>query len=103
MVGYPGHVNYLCEELDLHPASQRFKDCLEAMENYSEPWWYTLRQDLGALAAKQFEEPTLLIRGNTFKKGIQKVCKRKISDDELSKKNQSLKDEFFSKYQEVQG
>lgn len=96
---YEGDFNYLRDELDIHPQSQRFEECLTAMKKYSSPWWYELKGDAKELAAMQMNEPVLLILMNTFKKGVEKVLGRKIGDNELSHNNTELKKEFEAHYQ----
>ena len=96
---YEGDFTYLQDEMDIHPLAELFEECLEAMHRYPSPWWFELRNDPAALAAKQIHEPALLVRMNTFKKGVEKVIGRKLAEGELTFKNMELKKEFDEKYQ----
>ncbi len=71
------------------------------MEEYSkngDAWWIEHSGDTAELAARQLEEPFLLIQMNDFVNGLQKVLGRPVNSKEISSKNKELIAEFKNKY-----
>ncbi len=95
--------DYVREVLRINPGTQcwHFEKCLQAMRQYNESWWRLLH-DEGELAAKQIDEPVLLIPIETFKAGVEAVIGRKITKYELSLQNLALIAEFKKKYSQYE-
>ncbi len=101
----PTNFAYLEEILEFRPSSnpERFDMCLEVMQKYSDKgdrWWYDLRGDCAKLAARQLDEPVLLIPLSVFVKGVADVLGRVPDRKELSSQNKALIAEFKEKYEE---
>ena len=101
----PSNFAYLEEILDFRPSSNpsRFDQCLDVMKKYSEKgdrWWIENHGDCVSLAARQLDEPVLLIPMEVFIKGITIVLGRIPNKSEISSHNEAFIAEFKEKYQE---
>lgn len=99
MAGYMGHFDYLEDVLGMKPSHKDFRRNLEAMEKYESPWWFELRNNPVELAAKQMEEPVLLIESDLFVKGVQKVLGTSVSKQALLQGDKDIIEAFKEKYQ----
>ena len=97
MRNYSSKVNYIENFLNVTPRNAKvFDTVFEAMLRYDTEWWHD--HDEGYKAYMQFDEPVLLVPIDTFKRGVEKVIGRTVSYKELSKKNDSLREEFSLMY-----
>ena len=101
----PSNFSYLEEYLGFRPSSNPddFDLCLEVMKKYSskgDTWWYDLRGDSARLAARQIDEPVLLIRYETFVQGVALVMGQVPEQKELSCRNKAFIAKFKEKFEE---
>ena len=97
------HVMYLEDFLGFKGSSSPldFDRCIDVMKKYEQcgnKWWIDNLGNDVQLAYYQLKEPVLLIPKEVFRSGIMKVLGRSISYNELSYKNESLKQEFYDRY-----